>query len=412
MATYYLDPNGSDSNDGSQRSPWYSIGHAGSRVGAGDTIIVRGGTYNYTTAQHCNASGTSSNPITIQAADGATPTFSFGGRSPGGYGYDNNGGLWIGGAHWKLDGLEVQDSPYHGLVLPSGSSSVTAKNCSIHTNHLCGIKVFGSSNHTFDSCTIYDNYGSTSSGGDSDGLSLSGSNVTGITIRDCVAYYNGDDGIDLWASSGTVVRRSMSYNNGRDGGDGNGFKMGGDSASGNNTAEQCLAWRNRSNGFDYNTATPLYFYHCTSWGNGRHGFAAAGSDNVLYNNIAYQNASGNYLSNVTTSNNSWELGITDPQFADTATTNDGMEHPQDEATFLHLAEGSPCIGAGGQISGFSASGFDSTSPDLGAYPFESAAGSGVYYHDGSGWQEATVRHHDGSGWREATIRHHDGNQFV
>lgn len=410
MTTYYLDPNGSDSNAGSQSSPWYSLDHAGSRVSSGDTIVVNDGTYDYTSAQHCSANGTSSNPITLKAASGAAPTISFGGSTSGGYGSDSEGGLWVDGTNWNISGLEVQDSPYHGIVLPSGSDSVTVTDCAVHTNHLCGIKVFGSANHTFDSCRIYDNYGSTSSGGDSDGLSLSGSNVTNITIRDCVAYYNGDDGIDLWAGNGTVVKRTLSYNNGRDGGDGNGFKMGGDSASGDNTVERCAAWQNRSNGFDYNTASPLYFYHCTAWNNGNYGFFSSDSNNVFCNNIAYQNASGNSVGSAQTSCNTWNLGIGDPQFQSTATTDN--YHPQDESSFLHLQSGSPCIDAGEPISDATTDTGDSN-PDLGVYPFtNSQTGNSVYYHDGSGWTEATIRHHDGSGWNEATVRYHDGEKFA
>ena len=39
-ATYYVAPNGSDSNNGSQGSPWATIGKALSSSAAGDTVNI------------------------------------------------------------------------------------------------------------------------------------------------------------------------------------------------------------------------------------------------------------------------------------------------------------------------------------------------------------------------------------
>lgn len=63
-ATYYIATNGSDSNNGSISSPWATFNYAMSRLFAGDTLIVKAGTYN----QRITAvrSGTAGNPITIQ----------------------------------------------------------------------------------------------------------------------------------------------------------------------------------------------------------------------------------------------------------------------------------------------------------------------------------------------------------
>lgn len=45
-ATYYVSPNGSNSNNGSIGSPWRTIIHAIGNSGGGDTVMVRTGTYN------------------------------------------------------------------------------------------------------------------------------------------------------------------------------------------------------------------------------------------------------------------------------------------------------------------------------------------------------------------------------
>jgi len=46
MATFYTDPNGSDTTgDGSQASPWFNIQYAVANSGTADTIIINDGTY-------------------------------------------------------------------------------------------------------------------------------------------------------------------------------------------------------------------------------------------------------------------------------------------------------------------------------------------------------------------------------
>ncbi len=44
-ATYYVSPGGSNSNPGTLSQPWASPGFAAKRLGAGDTLIILGGTY-------------------------------------------------------------------------------------------------------------------------------------------------------------------------------------------------------------------------------------------------------------------------------------------------------------------------------------------------------------------------------
>src|SRR5271170_5162259 len=60
--TYYVATNGSDSNPGSQVSPWLTINHASSMVSAGDTVYVLAG--NYLEVVNVTTTGTSGNPIT------------------------------------------------------------------------------------------------------------------------------------------------------------------------------------------------------------------------------------------------------------------------------------------------------------------------------------------------------------
>ncbi len=44
-STYYVSTTGSDTNSGTQASPWASITHASTITAPGDTVIVEDGTY-------------------------------------------------------------------------------------------------------------------------------------------------------------------------------------------------------------------------------------------------------------------------------------------------------------------------------------------------------------------------------
>jgi len=65
-ATYYVDVNGNDANDGSQAEPWKTIHHAVNTVVAGDTVLINPGTYLVSQQISITTSGTASNPITFK----------------------------------------------------------------------------------------------------------------------------------------------------------------------------------------------------------------------------------------------------------------------------------------------------------------------------------------------------------
>ena len=69
--TYYVAVNGSDANPGTLDQPWQTIQHAADSVSAGDTVQVRGGTYNETVS--INVSGSDAGGyITFQNYSGET----------------------------------------------------------------------------------------------------------------------------------------------------------------------------------------------------------------------------------------------------------------------------------------------------------------------------------------------------
>jgi parallel beta-helix repeat protein len=67
-ATYYVSPSGSDGNSGTSAQPWRTVQKAANAVAAGDTVMVKAGTY-YERVQ-INVNGTASQPITFQGERG------------------------------------------------------------------------------------------------------------------------------------------------------------------------------------------------------------------------------------------------------------------------------------------------------------------------------------------------------
>jgi hypothetical protein len=70
--TYYVSTTGSDSNSGTLSQPFLTINHAAQVAQAGDTVIIRGGTYRETVTPA--NSGTSTAPITYESYPGEKAT--------------------------------------------------------------------------------------------------------------------------------------------------------------------------------------------------------------------------------------------------------------------------------------------------------------------------------------------------
>lgn len=74
----FLAPDGSDDGKGTEADPWRTLAAAGTRLRAGDTLWVRGGSYPDTDVSWTH-SGTADAPITVRAYPGETPRFDGGG---------------------------------------------------------------------------------------------------------------------------------------------------------------------------------------------------------------------------------------------------------------------------------------------------------------------------------------------
>ena len=97
--TYYLQPTGSDSSAGTLGAPWKTLTHAVLQMRAGDTLLVRGGTYlERFEPPVFHYVGTAASPITVRNYPGERPVF--------------KGVLYIRGAsYWIFDGINATWDP-------------------------------------------------------------------------------------------------------------------------------------------------------------------------------------------------------------------------------------------------------------------------------------------------------------
>ncbi len=72
-AIYYVSPTGSNANPGTQAAPFLTIQKGHDVAVAGDTIYVRGGTYNVSTEITLTRDGVSGKPISLLAYPGERP---------------------------------------------------------------------------------------------------------------------------------------------------------------------------------------------------------------------------------------------------------------------------------------------------------------------------------------------------
>ncbi len=98
---YYVSLDGDDANPGSFDQPWRTIQHAVDNVGPGDTIWVRGGTYNEGVV--IETSGLPGLPVTLVGYPGEAAILD-------GNGLELRDGIVIGGAgYWTIQDLVIQD---------------------------------------------------------------------------------------------------------------------------------------------------------------------------------------------------------------------------------------------------------------------------------------------------------------
>lgn len=354
--TYFVSPDGNDSNSGTKENPFQTIQKAQSFVVAGDTVFVRGGIYKMQESQIAShsriqafvilldKSGNEGKRIHYWAYPGEKPVFDFSDVKPANYrvhAFEITGswlhikGLEVVGVQVTITNVNTQSICFSN----DGGSNNIYEQLRMHDGQGIGFFLTSGSNNLILNCDAYRNYDYTSqAGGGRNGGNVDGfgnhpaqGSVNNI-FRGCRAWFNSDDGYDcISASESTVFENCWSFYNGYSPGfisraDGNGFKAGGYGARAfnalpatipRNTIRFCLSVMNKANGFYSNHHLEgSNWYNNTAYENGinfnmlnrkakteaDYLTDGAGYNHVLKNNISYQpRIAGNDVRNFDTS---------------------------------------------------------------------------------------------------------------
>jgi hypothetical protein len=299
-ANWYIATNGLDSNPGTQLAPFATLMKAQSAAANGDTVFINGGTY-YPTNQFSVEQGVyvpvnliNKSGISYEAMPGTRPVFNFSLVNPTNL---RTAAFWVNANNVTFQGFDVvavQENITNGnnqsvAFANYGCNFCTWNQVNVHDADCVGIyfeKV--DANNLVYRCDCYNLAGINSfSYGNADGF---GCHVSaggkGNIFRECRAWNDSDDGYDcINCYEAVTFDHCWSYLNGNNGGNGNGFKVGGWASTAQNqiadpipahTVIGCLAVGNHGNAGFY----------------ANHQCAGPGTPTGWTNNTAYHNAVG------------------------------------------------------------------------------------------------------------------------
>ncbi|MEU9735657.1 CBM35 domain-containing protein [Streptomyces sp. NPDC048002] len=305
----YVAPNGTDSAAGTQAAPT-TLTSAISRITAGGTIYLRGGTYNQasTVTIPAGSNGTSSARTTLTAYPGETPVLNFSAQSES----SSNRGLQLNASYWHIKGLIVERAGDNGIFV-GGSNNVIERTVT-RFNRDTGLQLGRMtsttptaqwpSNNLILSAESHDN--ADSDGEDADGFAAKLTTGTGNVFRYAVAHHNIDDGWDLYTYADedpigpVTIEDSLSYENGTlsngsqaGNGDRNGYKLGGEDVPVNHVVRRSFAVDNGKHGFTYNSNPgSMTISNNVSVDNTERNFNFDAGTSVFRNNTSCRSGSG------------------------------------------------------------------------------------------------------------------------
>ena len=280
MVNLYVSPTGTPVGVGTKEHP-IDIYTAVKYAQPGQTIIIMEGTYllNSTVKVERGIDGTNDSYIRMVADPEATsrPVFDFQGKCAG---------MIFAGNYWYFNGFDCTHSQNGQKGIQVSGDYNIVDNVNTYHNGNTGLQISRlNSLDNFEDWPSYNlilnctSYGNADAGyEDADGFAAKLTVGEGNVFDGCVAYNNADDGWDLFAkvetgSIGSVtIKNSIAYGNGyledgTDAGNGNGFKMGGDSLSGYHKLINCYAFFNKAKGIDSNSCPDIQVEKCISYNN-------------------------------------------------------------------------------------------------------------------------------------------------
>lgn len=334
---YHVSPSGSDVNAGTLESPKYTISALVNIANPGDTIFVLPGTYHYNSTINITKSGTADKKICIFGKGYSTsserPLLNFSTQGPG----DSNRAFFLraGANYWHLKGFIIKEAGDNGIKVESNWNIfefLDFDGCYDSGLQIGLAKDSGSNDGTCAynyilNCDSYNNCDSHKSGGNADGFACKLFCGEGNVFENCRAWNNSDDGWDFYSNTfGVLLLNCRTWHNGdamtlrgNKSGNGNGFKMGGNStySRGTNIAIRCIAFDMKYVGgggkcFDQNdNQDPQVMLHCTAFDNVKGFSMASGSSGHTIKNCIGFKSTDKIISDQSqniTQNNSWQFG--------------------------------------------------------------------------------------------------------
>jgi hypothetical protein len=386
----FIAPNGNDINPGTFSQPMFSLASAITKAKVGDTIFVRGGSFQYNSTITISKSGTSTTKFYILSYKNERPVLDFSSMSYS----SSNKGISLKSNYWHIKGLDIKGAGDNGMEINGGLNNII-EFCSFYENRDTGLQLSnGASNNQIINCDSYYN-ADPPNYENADGFSPKLTVGSGNYFFGCRAWNNCDDGWDGYLRPAdnitTTLENCWSFRNGylKDGsdpgadGDGNGFKLGGGDNS--NSAhlmhhmilKKCVAFKNKSKGFDQNNNDgSMTLLNCSAYSNVASDYRITrqvnqGQTVTIKNSLSYlgQVELGNFI---VQDKNSWinPFTVTAEDFISLdqslATSPRKPDGSLPEITFLHLATGSDLIDAGINVG----LPFVGIAPDLGAFEYQ------------------------------------------
>ena len=213
-ATYYVSTSGNDSNPGTLSSPWRTIQRAANTVVAGDTVQIRGGTYNEQI--NFNNSGTSGNPITFTNYAGEVVTIDGAGISMLSYDYllQIVGRQYIhivGTSRTNFRVINAGGAGANGFVKIHNSSNIYIKSVTFDVSNGIGFDLSSAANNriTFDDVEVSHWGGVDTTGIYPDGMSNLA--ILNSSFHD-VSGTGNNDAITALSNNGVLIHNNLVYN--------------------------------------------------------------------------------------------------------------------------------------------------------------------------------------------------------
>jgi len=234
--TYYVATNGSDATgDGSISNPWSSWNYGIQHLVTGDTLFIRTGLYMANGAVSISANpnnGTPNNPIVVMGypGDATRPILD-------GSNLNQTSLLRIEyKSYWTVKRIEIRESHDTDGVYTNfcgincyRSNQIRLENIIVHDIDGQGIRIQDCDTVYVRDCDSYNNYDPYNNGGKADGFQINGAPgiVAMVYFDNCRAWNNSDDGWDFLDNTRGVVDSCWAWANGYGtDGSGQGFKTG------------------------------------------------------------------------------------------------------------------------------------------------------------------------------------------